>query len=135
MNVMDHTPLRDLLEDAEARGSVDADEMEAAVAGLDLTEEDEADLRRQLDELDVEVVAVRAAEPDIVEAQPRWYHTAATTNSLDLYLAEIGRTPLLDGRGYSAIVTVVVITTLVTPPALKWTMGRAPGWGRRRHLK
>jgi len=84
MNVMDHTPLRDLLEDAEARGSVDADEMEAAIAGLDLTEEDEADLRRQLDELDVEVVAVRAAEPDIVEAQPRWYHTAATTNSLEL---------------------------------------------------
>jgi RNA polymerase primary sigma factor len=95
MNVMDHTPLRDLLEDAEARGSVDADEVEAAIAGLDLTEEDEADLRRQLDELDVEVVAVSASVPDVVEAQPRWYHTPATTNSLDLYLAEIGRTPLL----------------------------------------
>src|SRR5690242_14421200 len=95
MNVMDHTPLRDLLEDAEARGSVDADDVEAAIAGLDLTEEDEADLRRQLDEMDVEVVAVRPAEPDVVEAQPRWYHTPATTNSLDLYLAEIGRTPLL----------------------------------------
>jgi RNA polymerase primary sigma factor len=95
MNVMDHTPLRDLLEDAEARGSVDADDVEAAIAGLDLTEEDEADLRRQLDEMDVEVVTVRPAEPDVVEAQPRWYHTPATTNSLDLYLAEIGRTPLL----------------------------------------
>jgi len=70
--------------------------MEAAIAGLDLTEEDEADLRRQLDELDVEVVTVREPEvPDVVEARPRWYHTAATTNSLDLYLAEIGRTPLL----------------------------------------
>jgi RNA polymerase primary sigma factor len=95
MNVMNHTPLRDLLEDAEARGSVDADEMEAAIAGLDLTEEDEADLRRQLDELDVEVVSVRASEPDVVEAPPRWYATSATTNGLDLYLAEIGRTPLL----------------------------------------
>ncbi len=95
MNVMNHTPLRDLLEDAEARGSVDADEVEAAIAGLDLTEEDEADLRRQLDDLEVEVVAVRAAEPEVVEAPPRWYHTAATTNGLDLYLAEIGRTPLL----------------------------------------
>src|SRR3954466_2832581 len=95
MNVMDHTPLRDLLEDAEARGSVDADEVEAAIAGLDLTEEDEADLRRQLDELEVEVVTVSASVPDVVEAQPRWYHTPATTNSLDLYLAEIGRTPLL----------------------------------------
>ena len=95
MNVMNHTPLRDLLEEAEARGSVDADEVEAAIAGLDLTEEDEADLRRQLDELEVEVVTVRAAEPEIVEASPRWYHTPATTNGLDLYLAEIGRTPLL----------------------------------------
>ncbi len=95
MNVMNHTPLRDLLEDAEARGSVDADEVEAAIAGLDLTEEDEADLRRQLDELDVEVVSVRAAEPDVVEAPPKWYATSATTNGLDLYLAEIGRTPLL----------------------------------------
>ena len=95
MNVMNHTPLRELLEDAEARGSVDADEVEAAIAGLDLTEEDEADLRRQLDELDVEVVSVRAAEPEDVEAPPRWYPTAATTNGLDLYLAEIGRTPLL----------------------------------------
>ena len=36
MNVMNHTPLRELLEDAEARGSVDADEVEAAIAGLDL---------------------------------------------------------------------------------------------------
>ena len=95
MNVMNHTPLRELLEDAEARGSVDADEVEAAIAGLDLTEDDEADLRRQLDELDVEVVSVRASEPEIVEASPRWYHTPATTNGLDLYLAEIGRTPLL----------------------------------------
>jgi RNA polymerase primary sigma factor len=95
MNVTNHTPLRDLLEDAEARGTVDAEEVEAAIAGLDLTEEDEADLRRQLDELEVEVVAVRAAEPDVVEAPPRWYHTPATTNGLDLYLAEIGRTPLL----------------------------------------
>jgi RNA polymerase primary sigma factor len=95
MNVMNHTPLRELLEEAEARGSVDADEVEAAIAGLDLTEDDEADLRRQLDELDVEVVSVRASEPEVVEASPRWYHTPATTNGLDLYLAEIGRTPLL----------------------------------------
>jgi Kef-type K+ transport system membrane component KefB len=35
----------------------------------------------------------------------------------------IGQVPLLDERGYTAIVTVVVLTTLVTPPALKWSMG------------
>jgi Na+:H+ antiporter len=37
-----------------------------------------------------------------------------------------GQAPLLDERGYTAIVTVVILTTLVTPPALKWSMG----WGR-----
>ena len=93
MNVMDHTPLRDLLEDAEARGSVDADEVEAAIAGLDLTEEDEADLRRQLDEMDVEVVAVRPAEPDVVEADDK---RRARLNCIAHFLSRIpyeDRTP------------------------------------------
>jgi Kef-type K+ transport system membrane component KefB len=36
----------------------------------------------------------------------------------------VGALPLLDQRGYTAIVTVVVLTTLVTPPALKWSFGR-----------
>jgi len=34
-----------------------------------------------------------------------------------------GQAPLLDERGYTAVVTVVIVTTLVTPPALKWSMG------------
>jgi Kef-type K+ transport system membrane component KefB len=40
----------------------------------------------------------------------------------------VGQTPLLDERGYTAIVAVVILTTLVTPPALKWTLAR-PGAG------
>jgi Kef-type K+ transport system membrane component KefB len=36
----------------------------------------------------------------------------------------VGALPLLDQNGYTAIVTVVILTTLVTPPALKWTFGR-----------
>lgn len=36
----------------------------------------------------------------------------------------IGDAPLLDERGYAALVTVVVLTTLITPPALKWSLGR-----------
>jgi Kef-type K+ transport system membrane component KefB len=35
-----------------------------------------------------------------------------------------GQLPLLDDRGYTALVTVVVLTTLLTPPALKWSIGR-----------
>jgi len=34
-----------------------------------------------------------------------------------------GQLPLLDSRGYTALVTVVVLTTLITPPALKWSLG------------
>jgi Kef-type K+ transport system membrane component KefB len=39
----------------------------------------------------------------------------------------IGGVPLLDQRGYTALVTVVILTTLVTPPALKWAMQDADG--------
>ena len=39
----------------------------------------------------------------------------------------VGDAPLLDERGYAALVAVVVLTTLVTPPALKWSLGRKVG--------
>ena len=38
-----------------------------------------------------------------------------------------GQVPLLDERGYTALVTVVILTTLVTPPALKWSMRARTG--------
>ena len=38
-----------------------------------------------------------------------------------------GQPPLLDERGYTAIVTVVIVTTLVTAPALRWSMGARSG--------
>jgi Kef-type K+ transport system membrane component KefB len=34
----------------------------------------------------------------------------------------LGGMPLLDERGYTAIIAVVLLTTLVTPPALKWSL-------------
>jgi Kef-type K+ transport system membrane component KefB len=36
----------------------------------------------------------------------------------------VGSRPLLDANGYTAIVTVVILTTLITPPALKWSLAR-----------
>lgn len=33
-----------------------------------------------------------------------------------------GQGPLLDDRGYTALVTVVVLTTFITPPLLKWSL-------------
>jgi hypothetical protein len=38
-----------------------------------------------------------------------------------------GQAPPLDERGYTAVVTVVIVTTLVTPPALEWSMGARTG--------
>ena len=35
-----------------------------------------------------------------------------------------GSTPLLDERGYAALVAVVILTTIATPPALKWSLVR-----------
>jgi Kef-type K+ transport system membrane component KefB len=39
----------------------------------------------------------------------------------------VGNVPLLDERGYAALVTVVILTTLVTPPAMKWSFTRRGG--------
>lgn len=41
----------------------------------------------------------------------------------------VGGRPLLDPREYSALVTVVVLTTLATPPALRWRLAKQPGKG------
>jgi len=34
--------------------------------------------------------------------------------------------PVIDGATYSAIVIMVMVTTLVTPPVLSWRMRRLP---------
>jgi Kef-type K+ transport system membrane component KefB len=36
----------------------------------------------------------------------------------------LGGQPVLGADTYSAIVIVVIVTTLVTPPALRWSLGR-----------
>jgi Kef-type K+ transport system membrane component KefB len=42
----------------------------------------------------------------------------------------VGGEHILDTASFSAIVVMVIITTLVTPPALKWSLGRAPKLSR-----
>jgi Kef-type K+ transport system membrane component KefB len=44
--------------------------------------------------------------------------------NVGLGLSVAGR-PVLDQAVYSAIVVVVIVTTIATPPALKWSLGRA----------
>ena len=90
--------LRQLVERAQDAGELTEDELTAVVAELDLTDEDTDAIRTELTELGVDVVSVReidaseAGEP--AEAAPAWY-APASIDGLDLYLAQIGRTPLL----------------------------------------
>jgi Kef-type K+ transport system membrane component KefB len=44
----------------------------------------------------------------------------------------VGGKPVVDARAYSALMIVVLLTTLVTPPLLKWSFARAKRGGRRR---
>jgi Kef-type K+ transport system membrane component KefB len=36
----------------------------------------------------------------------------------------IGGRPVVDGAVFSAVVAMVIVTTMITPPALKWSLGR-----------
>ena len=36
----------------------------------------------------------------------------------------IAGAPVIDRRTYSAVVIMVIVTTLVTPPALRWSLDR-----------
>ena len=47
--------------------------------------------------------------------------------SLTLPAAGGGRTaPAIDAATFGAVVIMAVVTTLVTPPVLKWSLARAP---------
>jgi Na+:H+ antiporter len=54
-----------------------------------------------------------------------------------LIFASIGLTlvvsgePIVDSATYSAVVIMVMLTTLITPPLLKWSLGREEGRGKR----
>ena len=90
-------PIREVLDRAQAEGELDANELTDLITELDLSNDDESKLRAELEELGVDVVSVREVDAsgrdDAAEAPA--FHAAATVDSLDLYLAQIGRTPLL----------------------------------------
>ena len=39
---------------------------------------------------------------------------------------KVGGEHIVDASSFSAIVVMVIVTTMVTPPALKWSLGRIP---------
>jgi RNA polymerase primary sigma factor len=91
--------LRQLIDKAQEEGRVDLNELNTVCTELDLSDEDRAAVRADLDEAGVEVTEVQELESEPVaerpeEPQPTWY-LPQTINSLDLFLAQIGRVPLL----------------------------------------
>jgi Kef-type K+ transport system membrane component KefB len=51
--------------------------------------------------------------------------------NIGLALSFAGQRIISDAT-YSAVVVMVIVTTMVTPPALKWSLGRAARSGSRR---
>jgi RNA polymerase primary sigma factor len=84
---------RNLLEAAQAAGSVNQDEIALALDELDLDAGQVDDFYRTLEELQVEIVAPgdTPEEPEVAEVEVR----EISTDSLQLFLKDIGKVPLL----------------------------------------
>jgi RNA polymerase primary sigma factor len=87
--------VRQLVERAQSLGSLDGEELSAVIAELELTDQDEAQLRAELEEHGIEVVAVREIDIPEPDEEPVAAWATPSVDSLDQYLAEIGRNPLL----------------------------------------
>jgi RNA polymerase primary sigma factor len=96
--LMEEPRMRQVVERAQEKGQIENVELSGLVSDLDLSDEDVAQLRAELDELGVEIVSVREIDQPEAEqdaaAEAQWY-APSTVDGLDLYLAQIGRTPLL----------------------------------------
>src|SRR4051794_27761727 len=84
---------RNLLEAAQASGSVSQEEIALALDELDLDAGQVDDFYRQLEELQVEVVPAEAVE--VPEAVVRAEVREISTDSLQLFLKDIGKVDLL----------------------------------------
>src|SRR3954454_7820088 len=96
--LMEEPRMRQVVERAQEKGQIENVELSGLVSDLDLSDEDVAQLRAELDELGVEIGPVREIDQPEAEqdaaAEAQWYEPS-TVDGLDLYLAQIGRTPLL----------------------------------------
>jgi len=91
-DVLETEEARGLLEAAQQAGSVNADEIALALDELELEAGQIDDFYHALDELQIEIVAVEASvEEVVVEEETR----EVSTDSLQLFLKDIGRVELL----------------------------------------
>ncbi len=84
-----------MLDDAERRGFIDAGELESIVEAHELGEDELGELTAALEERDVEVRATHAETVVIDESGHDRAELPATADSLQLFLSELGRHPLL----------------------------------------
>jgi len=84
-----------MLDDAERRGFIDAGELESIVEAHELGEDELGEVTAALEERDVEVRATHAETVVIDESGHDRAELPATADSLQLFLSELGRHPLL----------------------------------------
>jgi RNA polymerase primary sigma factor len=92
---MANDPIAVLVEHGEEHGCVSASELSELVARLELDDEDTETLLERLDAAGIEITddCSRAIEDDVTYTNPQV--AAATTDSVQLFLNEAGRYPLL----------------------------------------
>ncbi len=96
-DVLDTDEARGLLESAQLSGSLNADEIAVALDELDLDAGQIDDFYRTLEEMQIDVVGVAAAEIEAEEKEERAEAEAReiSTDSLQLFLKDIGKVDLL----------------------------------------
>ena len=96
-DVLDTDEARGLLESAQLSGSLSADEIAVALDELDLDAGQIDDFYRTLEEMQIDVVGVAAAEIEAEEKEERAEAEAReiSTDSLQLFLKDIGKVDLL----------------------------------------
>ncbi len=88
--------VRSLLENAEERGFVEPLELQALVTELEMSEDDLALIAGEVESMGLEMPAVTAEADEVEEVAPAVEHMFGAGDSLQLFLADVGRHKLLN---------------------------------------
>jgi RNA polymerase primary sigma factor len=94
-DVFETEEARNLIEAAQAAGSVSTDEIALALDELDLDAGQIDEFFRALEELQIEVLGAAVDEPEAKEERPTPEAREVSTDSLQLFLKDIGKVDLL----------------------------------------
>jgi RNA polymerase primary sigma factor len=88
-------PIQAVLDEAEERGTIEENDLEALAHEHELEDEELAALRAELEERDVEIVAPATPAPAPTRAEREPEPVAGSTDSMTLLMNSVGRYPLL----------------------------------------